>query len=250
MARHKKFRRIAVPNCRCWNGLTLRLTGKRDKVSHRAAEVVFRCPACERILARFYRDPVLERYPARAGSDWIGRVIRARRYVAWVGYARNPSTIVLDEDAVQERAARYLAEKLAKAAQVEREGGRVILPLPSEVSGNGTFETLAKNLLEVCGLISFAIEKSVKYDLWREVMYHSRLSLPTRGFWLKDCQVKGPVFELVRAQTGVWVSGYGSFGDWESPYLDRAVYHTLLVVADAEVGAILVHPSDAYFVGG
>ena len=78
-------------------------------------------------------------------------------------------------------------------------------------------------------------------------MYHSRPSLPTRGFWLKDCQVKGPVFEVVRAQTGVRVSGCGdSRGDWDPPYLDRIVYHTLLVVADAEVGAVLVHPSDAY----
>ena len=209
----------------------------QPQVSHREAEVVFRCGHCGGIIARYYRDPVMERYPAKADPNLIGRSVSTRRIIAWVGYARNYRTLPLSEEAIHQRAVILLARKLAEANKVERTDRGVYLP--GEAYPSNTDKTTAENLLLVCGVVADAIRRQAEYELRHEMMYSATM-LPIRGFWFKDQKITGTITRTVCCLTGVRRSGGYYAGDWDSPYLGVAVRHSLYVLDDA----FLVHPLD------
>jgi len=210
----------------------------QPQVSHREAEVVFRCGYCGSITARYYRDPVMERYPARADPDLIERNVSARRIIAWVGYARNYRTLPLSEEAIHQRAVILLARKLAEANKVERTD-RGDIYLPGESCPSSADKTTAENLLLVCGVVADAIRRQAEYELRHEMMYGATM-LPIRGFWFEDRKIAGTITRIVRCLTGVRRSGNYYAGDWDPPYLGVAVHHSLYVLDDA----FLVHPLD------
>lgn len=237
-ATHTRFENVTTGYCRyCSDGGWL---GRpiQPQVSHREAEVVFRCGHCGGIIARYYRDPVMERHPARTDPNLIGRSVSTRRTIAWVGYARNHRTLPLSEEAIHQRAVILLARKLAEANKVERTSGGHIY-LPNDVCPSDTDRAMAENLLLVCSVVADAIRWQAEYELRHEMMYNATM-LPIRGFWFKDQKITGTITRAVCCRTGVRKSGSYYAGDWDPPYLGAVVRHSLYVLDDA----FLVHPLD------
>ena len=220
MARHDQYRNLGSL---CDQGCCGVPDTRAVRVSYAPTRVTFTCAYCggERV---FYREPALEKIRTRAAKPAPMFPMRAiaPRYVAWVGYAKNPRTILLDYKEVCERSMRLLIEA---------------------VSGEAFGKDKAQDVFSCAPFIQRACSRQARYHLRGEIVRQPP-HCPARGFWFRDTKVSGQVTDTVRCWTGTRMPGrQGSYldgYDYDPPYLADAVPHQLYVVEDRW----LVHPSD------
>ena len=135
MAEHERYRHRRLAGCACMGAAVYRLMGESAYVvSHEAEQVTYACDECGEVVGVFYRIPELEQERVKADKALLGKVIKADRFVAWVGYAKNPSTVVISENELRERA-RQLSQSVSGDNQVS--GGYV--------GGNGDVVHVARS---------------------------------------------------------------------------------------------------------
>ena len=212
-------------------------------MSHEAERVTYECAKCGEVVGVFYRVPRLEQDRARGDKALIGEVIKANRCVAWVGYAKNPSTVPIADNELEQRVKADIAGLVNEALATIATGGTLATGgVPKAVF------TLAQAdwfLHKANWRIRQGFERWARYRLRGEA--YRKDPLRDRGFWFQDIPVEGEVVTIVACVTGTQAPGRAPY-DWgdegESSYLDGAVHHSLYGIVTVEGRRRLVHPLD------
>lgn len=245
MAEHERYVCRHKSACQCVDhrGTIFLHDGElRYEVIYEPEQVTFECRRCGDAVAVFYREPEIEKEATKADQAMVGWVIKARRIVSWVGYAKNSGTVQLGEQDVLEKA----------RAEVMRLFGRAVASNPiGDASSPVLTEEQAAYFLSDCDWrIRAGIMRPIRYKM-RGKAYRTN-PLRARGLWFQDVPVEGEVMKVVRCVTGSQVPGQSDYDDCEMPYLGDSVHHSLYVVDSGIVWresgrawhGVLVYPSD------
>ena len=247
MSRHKRYARLEVRDpCQHYGphfySVLEIAEGGRFRISYTSPTLldVF-CNQCNELAASYHREPELERQKVKIDRSLINTVIKAKRYIGWVGYAHNPLTVSLVGKPLENKALdcfyNFFRQFGVTFDQEERDriGKVLVWRIPS---AHGM--TLSEDAM----MAAFdAIKKTV---LWN---YRGRKYLEDsgiRGMWFsQDYEVGGYVNEIVTCQTGQrCVSGWYGPDDFEPNYLDHVHTHCLYAIGSTGRTRHLVHPND------
>lgn len=233
MAEHERYRHLHFANCECFvRGLWAREIP--DQVSHRPEQVIYECSHCGEVRAAFYRLPGLERERAKADKATIGRTIKADRCVAWVGYAKNLTTVVVSDSELRERTKELCAKLVNKAIFGKLSPGPKVFTIEQAEA------LLDEANWRVCrGFVQWA-----QYELRGEA--YRTDPLRDRGFWFQDVPVEGEVAAIVACVTGEQVPAWDGYAldDYAPAYLSSPVRHSLYGIVTVDGQWRLVHPTD------
>lgn len=193
------------------------------KIEHAKTEVTVSCAKCDRVIAVFYRILELEKESTKVDKSLIGNMIRAERTIAWVGYAKNPDTVLFTEKQMKSRMASEL-EKMVHGV--------------NEDSALAAFKVSSNWRLEK------AMRQQAKYKML-QAAFDSHPILNDRGFWFRDGHVEGEIVDVATCWTGKRspASVGASYEDYEPAYLD-GIFHSIYCVYTSDHRKVLVYPLD------
>lgn len=231
MALHKRFWNIPIGQCDCKQAESFDWYIVRDmalKARYETEKVEIVCPACDGVASMFYRKPGLEKEPTKADKALIGETVKVKRFVAWVGYAKNTSTVFWSHD--DERA--KMIEVLAETALMSLEDAADAIGVNR--NGNGWLESAA--------------QKHARYLLF-EKAFTDRPWLPARGLWFMDAERILTISGILSCQTGSYCSGSSGdswYDDYEPPDLYGRTYHQLYYGYSDDFQPALIYPGDCF----
>lgn len=236
MAEHERYRHLHFANCQCYTqGSRFRLVRELPYVvSYEVEQVTYECAECGDTMGVFYRVPELERDRVKADKATIGKVIEANRFVAWVGYAKNPSTVVVSDSELRERTKELCAKLVNKAIFGKLSPGPKVF----------TIEQAEALLDEANWRVRRGFVQWAQYELRGEA--YRTDPLRDRGFWFQDVPVEGEVAAIVACVTGEQVPAWDGYAldDYAPAYLSSPVRHSLYAIVMADGERRLVHPTD------
>lgn len=233
MATHKQYSHVPVGQCKC-----MRLSDTWNYPQHNYAPVAqygskrveITCPDCNTAGSIFYRTPKIDKASIRPDKTLIGQVVQVKRIVAWVGYAKNASTVFWTQKDEDEKCAQVLAREV----KISVDRATTLL-----VARNFWYDWLGT-----------AIRKRARYELLGRA-FKSQPTFANRGLWFMNKSASVQINGVLRCITGVRDSGYVPVGSWdytddcEAPSLYNQTHHQLYYCNHSETHQrVMIYPDD------
>jgi len=178
------------------------------------------------MTAMYYRSDELDACPVHPVLS-VGEMLTAPRIVAWVGYAKNPLTVQLEEEQVLEKMGTIFSDMVEEACQIR---------LSKEQARDFWEDSYTPLSIEI------AFRRFARYLLFRQAFPTCRVA---RGLWFQDIPVEATIIEIVTCRTGHRYPGsYDRYGGDDLPYLGAVSYHWLYGCRDQDQRLLLVYPGD------
>lgn len=196
------------------------------KMEFSKREVLRMCKKCGQVVSRYYRAKLWDTQKYKHDFE-VGEIIKARRIVAWCGYAVDPGMIQFDMDEEEEMQKRICEESLGIKKPRPRHKY-----VPTESPANKDWFIVA-------------LQERARYIMIGELMEKSG---NVRGLWFQDVSMHGKIIDTVRCQTGIltYPTYRGHPDEDYTPYLSRCIHHQLYVVENQiSQGRAMIYPPDA-----
>lgn len=226
-AEHTNHTHIPTSFCECSDSQWL--VSSRDiarlTAVYESAKIQFSCSVCNSPVSTFYRELELEETSTKANKSVVGQTVQTKRFIAWVGYAKNTKTVFWSYKDEQEK----MAAMLAKATDVGIDVAREVL------RSDGNY-----------WLVS-AARRRARYLLFRQVFTFPPI-LPIRGLWFMNIELEVTIGGVLRCVTGRRTAGSSGsdfyYSDYDPPVLCNQVHHQLYYGHDKTGQSVMIYPGD------